>query len=119
MSEDNMGRRLADKITRYLEAVLLALMSALLSIIIYFYGGIPKQINELVNMMGAMQLEMRYMQTEVRELKETQRLSQTWRERQTDLEKQIDKAEAQLKDHEKRIDKLETPFWIDRQQQRR
>lgn len=110
IDDRSAGRRLADRISRWIEVVLLAAISALLSVIVYYYGGLPKQLNDLVTLSSNMQLELGYLKEEVRELKDAQRVSQGWRERLVDLESRVQRNQDKNAEQDARIERLEQPF---------
>lgn len=108
--DQGYGRRLSDKVSRWIEITLLGFITSLLGVIVYFYGDMPKRMSELVNITSQMQLEIVYLKEEVRDLKDAQRVSQSWRERLVDIEKQVDRNTQQNIQQDKRLDKLEEPF---------
>jgi hypothetical protein len=105
--DDGPVRRISDKIARWIEVILLSAIAAFTGVIVYFYGGMPGQISELVLATSNMQLEIRYMKEELRDLKDAARVSQDWRTRQVLIEERTNRHADQLADQQRRLNALE------------
>ncbi len=113
-------RRIADKIARYEVNVILALVTGLLGVIIYFYGSMPEKISALTHSVDQLahavettNLKLNRLQDDVADLKATQPVAQSWRERQLILEGKVDRHTEQIGQIKKDVDDLKKPLpWM-------
>jgi hypothetical protein len=104
------GRRLSDHVARWSTAAASVLATALLAVIVAFYGDMPHEIRSLSESVAVMRSEQVQMKSDLRDLGDAMRVNQGWRERLVAAEQRIDRGNDRLADHEKRLDKLEQPI---------
>lgn len=104
---DNVGRRMSDTIARWATAAAATLATALLGIIIFFYGNVPKDIAELRESVGLMKFQMATIQDQQQEIVQSVRASQKTTDRVLILEQRTDRNAEQIKELDKRVDRIE------------
>lgn len=97
-------RRIADIITRWSSAINVFLVSALLGVLVFFYGNVPREVAELRGEVRFLAFQMAQVKDELRDLNDQMRGIPTLKERVTVLEQRV---AAQ----EKRLDNNEKPFF--------
>lgn len=104
MNEEPLyGRRLADVVARWATAAASVLAAGLLTIVVYFYGSMPEEIRAMRESMAVVQVELRVVKEEQRELIDANRVNQNWRERLVTVESKVERLEQRVNRIEDRV----------------
>ena len=113
MNDMPSERRLSDRIARWIEVLLLSMTTGLLGIVVYFYGDMPKRIDELTRAVEITNIKMGHMQSQLNNLEDAQKVSQNWRDRQVVMESKVERHTEQINGLNRRVEDLEKPIpWL-------